>query len=365
MRRSPLLVAGVVLAACHEATAPARFVRPVRGPYVSVSAASNFTCGLTKDGSAYCWGSINAFSGSGGDYRVPLVVPGGLTFTSVSAGGGEGGGGFGEHACGLTTVAVVYCWGFAYGETPVAVSGATAFASISAGTFDCGVTGAGDAYCWDYRRMTPALVRGGLTFGSVSTRYYDACGLTTGGAAYCWRESAITWADSDLAPVPVSGGLTFASVSEGFTHTCGVTTDGAAYCWGDNLDGQLGTGSVNGGSNVPVPVSGGLTFASVSAGSTHSCGVTPAGVAYCWGEPGPELGAGSLRYCPVGCGRSPVPVAGGLTFAAVSAGAGHSCGVTTDGVLYCWGSNASGQLGVGSAAYNDYQDEPVPVAGQP
>ncbi len=75
------------------------------------------------------------------------------------------------------------------------------------------------------------------------------------------------------------------SVSAGFYHSCGETTAGAAYCWGgnDSYFGQLGNGT-NTNSNVPVAVTGGLTFQSVSAGLQHSCGVTTAGTAYCWGE---------------------------------------------------------------------------------
>jgi alpha-tubulin suppressor-like RCC1 family protein len=59
---------------------------------------------------------------------------------------------------------------------------------------------------------------------------------------------------------------------------------------------------------------------------------------------------------------SPVPVLGGLTFARVSAGNGHTCGVTTDGVAYCWGNNNYGQLGNGTTTNSSV---PVKVAGQP
>src|SRR5712692_863116 len=71
-------------------------------------------------------------------------------------------------------------------------------------------------------------------------------------------------------------------VNAGYEHSCRLTTAGAAYCWGLNLSGQLGNGSTT-SSSTPVAVSGGLTFAAVSTGYGHSCGLTTAGSAYCWG----------------------------------------------------------------------------------
>jgi alpha-tubulin suppressor-like RCC1 family protein len=62
-----------------------------------------------------------------------------------------------------------------------------------------------------------------------------------------------------------------------------VTTAGAAYCWGANDHGQLGDGTTA-FRVTPAPVAGGLTFASVTASSYYTCGVTTVGVAYCWGE---------------------------------------------------------------------------------
>jgi len=95
-------------------------------------------------------------------------------------------------------------------------------------------------------------------------------------------------------------------VNAGAHHTCGVTTSGVAYCWGWNFSGQLGWGDNGAGQlgdgtttdrTTPVLVSGGLTFAAVSAGFSHNCGVTASGVAYCWGwNFFGQLGDGTTTY---------------------------------------------------------------------
>jgi alpha-tubulin suppressor-like RCC1 family protein len=145
--------------------------------------------------------------------------------------------------------------------------------------------------------------------------------------------------------VTVSGGLTFVALSAGGVHTCGLTMAGLAYCWGDNSYGQLGDGTSTQRTS-PEPVSGGLTFAELSAANSQTCGVTTVGEAYCWGDNTyGQLGDGSTTER-----TSPVAVSGGLTFTLVSLGLFHSCGLTTAGGAYCWGANGAGQLGDGSFA---------------
>jgi len=110
-------------------------------------------------------------------------------------------------------------------------------------------------------------------------------------------------------------------------------------------------------------VSGGLSFNTLSAGGNHTCGVTTTGQAYCWGSNKEgQLGDGTRNRH----GR-PFPVSGGLRFGGVSAGGSHSCGVTTDNTAYCWGLNWFGQLGEGTNATSDpfviNRLSPVQVAG--
>jgi alpha-tubulin suppressor-like RCC1 family protein len=95
-----------------------------------------------------------------------------------------------------------------------------------------------------------------------------------------------------------------------------------------------------------------LAFYQVSAGAIHTCGVTLDNRLYCWG-------AGYLGNGTSNRSTTPVAVATTLRFRQVSAGAYHSCAVTTDYRAYCWGSNG-GLLGDGTETD---RLSPVPVAG--
>jgi uncharacterized membrane protein len=181
-------------------------------------------------------------------------------------------------------------------------------------------------------------------------------------------------------------------VSAGDNFTCALTDDGEAFCWGRNSDGELGNGDADGPelcdilfdddnsadaevdfgpdsedkedsevderpcSKVPVKVATGSQgfapeqVAQVSAGGDHSCAVTTDSAVYCWGKNDfGQLGNGTTTESsvPVKVGRGSQRLAGeGVTD--ISSGYQLGCAVF-DGDLFCWGENLDGQLGNGDA----------------
>jgi alpha-tubulin suppressor-like RCC1 family protein len=212
-----------------------------------------------------------------------------------------------------------------------------------------------------------AHVRGrpqGIVLETISAGDYHSCGIAVSGAAYCWgHNNQGQLGDGrpgthSATPVAVGAGHTFAQITVGDFHTCGVTTAGKAYCWGNNDFGKLGVGDYGVIRTTPAAVVGGHTFRQLSAEADHTCGTTTSAETYCWGYNGHgQLGNGSTAHSF----GIPVRVLGGHSFAQVSAGRHLSCGVTTAGAVYCWGLNDTGQLGNGSVG--GFSSTPVRVSG--
>jgi alpha-tubulin suppressor-like RCC1 family protein len=336
--------------------------------FASISAGGNHSCGLTSVGRAYCWGrNLEGQLGDGttSDRLRPVAVAGGLRFLQINAGA--------EHTCGITTNERAYCWGtgplgsnIASSTTPVAVAGDRRFRNVNAGNnHTCAVTPFDVGFCWGHSNrfgqlgtgggasVTPARIAGGLRWRRVTAGGQYSCGVTTDDRAYCWGYNV------GPRPVAVEGGLRFRQVvagGGGFTdaqreepdapHACGITRDDRAYCWGYGGEGQLGDGTRTFLQRTPVAVAGSRRWRQVIAGSYHTCGVTMADVAFCWGlNQSGQNGDGTTNPS-----SKPVRVTGTIAFEGISTGirGAHTCGLNPAGRAYCWGNNASGQLGDGT-----------------
>jgi alpha-tubulin suppressor-like RCC1 family protein len=356
---------------------------------VSVEVGRDFSCAVANLGRGYCWGNAgddNNHLGVAADSVCsgaleppgtpcaisPLRFGPAVTFRSVSAGGTSG--------CGIGTDSHVYCWGedelgqLGSGVKGTIVSDLVARATVSGvrfkavtvgGAHACAISTADLAYCWgadesgqlgDRRQIhssTPIPLAppfDTFRWSRLSAGERHTCGVTLTGEAYCWGNNETGQLGnaqplvllSDV-PVLVSGGLQFREIAAGGNHTCGVTSAGGVVCWGRAAEGQLGNGAFG---QVPLysPVAaGGLAgIAEVSSGGSHSCARDTNGSVSCWGlNDWGQLGNGSGP----GQTASPTAVAGALSFRSISAGSRHTCGVSSDGNTWCWGSNAFGALG--------------------
>ncbi len=148
-------------------------------------------------------------------------------------------------------------------------------------------------------------------------------------------------------------GSLFATVGRG-TPAVAATPSGAAYAWGNNDGGQLGNGTMNTTNNPtpePVALPSGVTVTAVAAGKVHSLAIGSDGNVYSWGYNGfGQLGDGTTfdSSTPLA-----ITLASGVTATAIAAGSYHSLAIGSNGTVYTWGSNSSGQLGNGTTNESD------------
>jgi hypothetical protein len=333
---------------------------------VATSKWAIFSCGLLSDGRAFCWGDNQAGQlgdGTTTSRTLPTPVAGGLRFRQIAPGM--------DHTCGITNDGLAYCWGpnpagelgdgtFQGHAAPALVPMPAPLAGIDAGAdFTCALTVAGRPYCWgnneemqlgiassgsgDYH-PSPVEVTGAPDLAAISLGVAHACGLTAQGAPYCWGWNEYDQLGNGLAayssgPGPVQGGLAFAEIRGGYLASCARTTGGTAYCWGGGNGGRLpGLPEA-----IPTQVPGGLAIEGLSGGSITWCGLA-GGVGYCWAS---STLVGTTATTPVAV--TPAP-----PFSQIAPGANHTCAVASDGSAYCWGSNQTGALGIGTTASYSY-----------
>lgn len=192
-----------------------------------------------------------------------------------------------------------------------------------------------------------------FTVQRIAADTQHTCALDLSGQAYCWGNGGTGrlgngGTSGQSVPGPVEGGIRFASIITGHVHTCGIATDGQGYCWGSNGDNRLGHGGT-GARYEPDLIAGDYRWTQLSAGSSNTCGVTVDGEGYCWGFPSTRLGLG---YTPTQSVGTPTRVADPdgsepLKWTMILAAHLSTCGLTTDGVVYCWGPDQPGRLGLG------------------
>lgn len=362
-------------------SATAVIVVPVGFKYVT--AGGNHTCAVDENDTLLCWGrDINSVLGTGGtgDSLLPVEALGMDVFKQLSA--------LTLHNCGVDATDKIYCWGANFsgqigrGDTtgsassPTPIAASQSFNQISAGgSHTCAISTTNKLRCWGGNfngqlgilngfsdELTPEIVDDTMSFSQLASGGSHTCAISTpDNTLYCWGRNnngqlGISNGFSNIStPTAVDGTRKYTWVAAGPDHTCAIAENGLTYCWGANDDDQLGVNTMGNSTAMAQVVSGGKLFTRVWVGSLHSCGMEADGDLFCWGaNNNGQLGDGTNTQS-----TSPVQVgAGALKFTEFDAGSEHNCGISTDSVLYCWGSNSFGRLGNGT---NIGSNVPYPV----
>lgn len=283
-----------------------------------------------------------------------------------------------QQTCALDAAGVVSCWGrnldgeLGNGEIedsrlprPVAGLPDNVVDLVAGQDFHCALDALGGIWCWGRNgtgqlgdgstadRFTPAPVTGlGAPATGLAAGAGHACALLAGGQIACWGFNLfgqLGTGSTTSSPVPVAvAGLPgpMRAVAAGLSHTCAISAVDGAWCWGENVAGQLGDDSDETRLQPVAVVSLGSGVVDLATGYNHSCAVRSNGTVWCWGA----NATGQLGDASQLLRRVPVQVSGLTAAVQVSGGLLHTCARRDNGQAVCWGGNGAGALGDGSFA---------------
>lgn len=344
---------------------------------IEIGGGGNYACALSSANVLRCWGdNANGRLGDGTvvDRPAPVDVLGGLgPVTQVVGGSGT--------TCALLTNGSVRCWGnnangavgdgtFTQRTSPTPVNlpdGVLALGIGPSSNHFCAVMADRTARCWGTNgsgelgdlsttnRNAPVVVSGLANVAGFAVGGDFTCALLMTGEVRCWGgngtgqlgDGSGTTQPSPKQVVGLTSGVK--AIATGSDSACAILSTGEVRCWGDNGHGQIGDGTKT-QRNTPVPVPlAGTDGVELAISSQHVCLRRLNGALKCWGENGSgELGDGTRTQ------RSSPVDATALTFPAlrVISGSTHTCArvreSTTVSSVRCWGSNTTGELGIGS-----------------
>jgi len=367
-------------------------------PFAGLCAGSNFTCGLSRSGEVWCWGTnTSGVLGRGSTMlsssRVPAPVVGIADAVGIACHDAANVmTSSGPHACALLRDATVWCWGdnnrgqlgvpampTPSSATPLRIPGVTDAVAVALGAgYGCVLNRLARVSCWGVvpnlllgagmaGSPTPTLVPVGEPVGQLAVGGVHTCvrGLTSGNIL-CWGYDIFD-GFGDGAPMTTAAfptliefaTLPMASVALlgiGGGTTCAVTSAAEPYCWGANARGAAGIPPFSGTVASPTLVPGVGTVRAISTGLDSSCAILTDRTVRCWGD----NGVGQRGDGTTGGARGLGGVVAVRDVVGIDVGQTHACAITSDGTAWCWGEAANGQLGPGTMA--SIVNAPVRVA---
>ena len=345
------------------------FTRPVTG---NITLTAKWTKGASS------WSLSPASGPPAGGTRITLTPPTtpDIRFSHVGTGT------YASQAIGSD--GNIYKWGDASDERPVIVTPPTGvhLTQTSAGmNFTLALGTDGNLYSWGFNNQGQLgngtttnsglgkviMPADGTKFTKICAGFNYSLAIGSDGNLYGWGDNSYGQlgignpsTSPNQQPIKVilpTGIPKFTQISAGDSHSLALGTDGNLYSWGYNDHAQLGIGASDSDahaapSKVNLPT-GVPKFTQISAGYKHSLALGTDGNLYSWGtnEKG-QLGR-SINGAEDGTPRKVNLPTGVSRFTQVIAGGEHSLALGSDGNLYSWGDNTSGQLGRNPSATKD------------
>ena len=211
-------------------------------------------------------------------------------------------------------------------------------------------------------RCTPVTTfTGGTNWLQVACSHDSTAAIKTDGTLWTWGRNTNgqigdnTTNDRCTPVTTFAGGINWSQVTCGYNNIAAIKTDGTLWTWGSNIDGQLGDNTTNDRYTPVTTFSGGTNWKQVFAGTSsyQTAAIKTDGTLWMWGNNfSGQLGINNTVL--TSCLTPITTFSGGTNWKQVSCGRNHTSAIKTDGTLWCWGSNSGNQTAtVGDNTTND------------
>jgi len=351
--------------------------------WTAVAAGGDQTLALTTDGTIWGWGLNDYWQLGLGDTNnriIPTLIEIDYDYTVfrdvvevVTCKVPAGMGGFG-HTIARKSDGTIWGWGRSYyGQLGLGTIGEDIIAPIQIGIdsdWSTLATGYGHtigrktsgtiwSWGWNYSSQlglgytsgyssgvsTPSSIGAGSDWSAVAAGYSRTLALKTNGTIWGWGFDytgipSQIGTDSDWSTVATGGGPN----QTGY-HSIALKTNGTIWTWGKNGYGQLGLGDYT-NRNTPSQIGTDSDWSAVEAGGLHTLAIKTNRTIWAWGyniQGQLGLGDGGLGTERI----TPTQIGSATDWSMVAGGMYHTISLKTNGTIWAWGRNDSGQLGLG------------------
>jgi alpha-tubulin suppressor-like RCC1 family protein len=339
--------------------------------WASIAAGQNHTIALKSGGTLWAWGD-NRYGqlgdGTTVDIYSPTKIGAANNWASISTGF--------FHTLALKTDDTLWAWGWNNSgqlgdgttierHSPFQIGTDTDWASIAAGnrhTAALKINGTLWAWGWNIYgqlgdattilRLSPIQIGTDTDWASIAVGGDHTIALKTNGTLWAWGKN---WhgqlgdgtTTQRLSPVQMSTDTDWTSITAGRDHTIALITDGTLWAWGGNDYGQLGDATTTLRLS-PIQIGTDSDWAYIAAGGYHTNALKTDGTLWAWGN----NWSGQLGDSTTTARYSPTQIGADTDWVSIGVGEElHTLALKTDGTLWGWGGNGSGQLGDGTISY--------------